>query len=275
MNNQTNLSRLVFKTFLTLSVIFLLTGCKKEERTPFNLSLTANKMEAPLNSYSFLAIVSGNGDYSIDVEDEDIAEATYSQYSGLTFGAIGVQGKKKGETTVSITDNKTGQVAKLAVKVVDFYLPLVVSTSNHPALEQYMRIFLVDNDDKDVYFFSVQDNQLNLRQKGTYDFQIEVNDDVVTPYLLLTYSSDEKGEFTDAAIAPTVHKFDLTGSDGAFYQAVNAAFGMEWELTPSIQPFESPISFIYANMKEIGTDNDVRIYIGGSSGEDYMPEGHL
>ncbi|WP_286735982.1 MULTISPECIES: hypothetical protein [Sphingobacterium] len=53
-------------------------------------------MEAPLNSQSYLPIVRGNSDYSIKIENSDIATADFMGGGSLNFWSIIISGKKKG-----------------------------------------------------------------------------------------------------------------------------------------------------------------------------------
>lgn len=269
-----------FKNVSGATLLFLITvsllGCSdKDHREPFDFRMGAESYEVRVGMKASFSIVSGNGDYTIQVEDDNIIEAGHLQNGNLTFGSIDVTGKEKGETTLSITDKATQQTVKVKVKVTDFYLPLVVSTSNHPALVRYMRIFLVNNDNRDAYFFLEENNVLNLQQKGRYEIVTERKGDVVTPYLLLRYASDNEGKFTDAAIVHTVHKFDLTGSDQEVYKLLSSKFGVDWGKPSDMQTKSSPISLIYLNLKEVGTEYDVKTYVGYSSWQDYIPEGHL
>ncbi|MDR2273567.1 MAG: hypothetical protein LBF27_21850 [Sphingobacterium sp.] len=260
-----------FKTFLMV-LVTLLFGCKKEEKRTFDFIFTSS-IESRLNMNEYFPITVGNGDYTIKVKDETILDAYFTNTANAHFGAIRIQGKKKGETTVTITDNVIQSTREVQVKITDSYLPFAISKSNHPTLTKAMHIFLVNNTKKDAYFFLQKGNDLNFKQKGTFEFIAELKEGVKTPFLLLTYSTDEKGQLTASSDKAVTHKFDLTGSDRQVYNALVSIFGVNWELTPTTKT--SPIDIPYLNMKEVGTDLRVSGLIGGTSPFDYIPPGYL
>lgn len=272
MNNLTINSIKKLSIFLTIAILF---GCKKEEKHTFNFVISQNEVESRINMPGYFSITSGNGDYTIKVDDKDILDANFTQFINAPFGAITINGKKKGETTVFVTDNRIQSTREIKVKITDFYLPLVVSKSNHPALKKEIRIFLVNNDKKDVYFFMEEGDKYNLKQKGTYKFLTEMKEETKTPFLLLSYPSDENGKFTDAKQLPIVHKFDLSGSNSQFYDVVASSFGVNWDLSSSPTTKTSPIELVYLKMKEINTEFNLEAYIGSTSWLDYIPNGYL
>ncbi len=267
-----NLPRFTFKTLLMFFLITLLFGCKKEEKKTFDFVFTSS-IESRLDMTRNFPITIGNGDYTIKVKDETILEAYFTNTVNAPFGAIGIQGKKKGETTVSITDNVIQSTREVQVKITDSYLPLTILKSNHPTLTKAIHIFLVNNAEKDAYFFLQNGNDLNFKQKGTFEFVAELKEGVKTPFLILTYSTDEKGQLTASNDKPITHKFDLTGSEGQIYNALVSIFGVNWELKPVTKT--SPIQIPSFNMKEVGTDLSLAGLIGGTSPFDYIPPGYL
>lgn len=88
-------------------------------------------------------------------------------------------------------------------------------------------------------------------QKGKYALSIENN----IPYLTLRYVSDENGKFTDSAIAPTVHKFDLSESDLGTFEFLRIMLNHLDQKTVSKKEVRySPICFMMNNMKEVGAE---------------------
>ena len=260
-----------YRIWIALFTFIFLMGCKKEEQKTFDFILRTNTMSAPLNSQSYLPIVSGNSDYSIKIENSDIATADFIGGGSLNFGTIVISGKKKGETTISITDKVTGTVEEVKLKVTDFYLPLVVSNSNHPALLQNMRFYLVNNEKKDVFFFLEKDGKLELQQKGSYEFLSEEEGGTKIPYLILHYASDEEGHFADSAGHSVTHKFDLRGSNGQVYELFRVAFGVNWGSDPVPATKSSPIARMQVIMKEVGANFGVQAYLDSSNWKDYIP----
>ena len=260
-----------YRIWIALFIFIFLVGCKKEEQRTFDFILQTKTMEAPLNGQSYLPIVSGNSDYSIKIENSDIATADFIGGGSLNFGTIVISGKKKGETTLSITDKLTGTVEEVKLKVTDFYLPLVVSNSNHPALLQNMRFYLVNNEKKDAFFFLEKGGKLALQQKGSYEFLSEEEGGTKIPYLILHYASDEEGHFADSAGHSVTHKFDLRGSNGQVYELFRVAFGVNWGSDPVPATKSSPIARMQVIMKEVGANFGVQAYLDSSNWKDYIP----
>ncbi|MGB3104949.1 hypothetical protein [Sphingobacterium siyangense] len=260
-----------YRIWIALFTFIFLMGCKKEEQKTFDFILPTNTMEAPLNSQSYLPIVRGNSDYSIKIENSDIATADFMGGGSLNFGSIIISGKKKGETIMSITDKVTGTVEEVKLKVTDFYLPLVISNSNHPALLQNMRFYLVNNEKKDAFFFLEKDGKLVLQQKGSYEFLSEEESGTKIPYLILRYTSDKNGHFTGTTESSVIHKFDLRGSNGHVYELFRLAFGVNWGLDPVPGTKSSPITRMQIIMKEAGSNFGVQAYLDSSNWKDYIP----
>jgi len=267
-NKLTNYRSTWVKMSVLLTII-LFGGCKKEEKKIVDFALSSNTIEVPLNSVSYLPIKSGNGSYSIVTEDEHIASANYIEGGDLTFGSIFFNGKNKGETTLSITDMATGRLEKIRVSVTDFFLPLVVSETNHPALVKNMRILLVNNERKDVFFFLEKDEKLERLQQGTFAFETELKDKVRIPYLILRYPADENGQFVNSTThAAVVHKFDLSGSRSQFFDLIRQRFNVNWELPAAPETKSSPISFIAVKMTAAGTNYSIQSYVSPSNWKD-------
>lgn len=268
-------SKHIFGATLLTLLTFCLCGCSdKDDGKRFDLRMGSQSYEVREGTATVLEVISGNGDYALEIDNGTIISATLVNGNG-NFGSISILGKKKGKTTLSITDKATQQTIKVSIKVTDFYLPLVVSSSNHPALIKDMRIFLVANNNKDVYFFLEEKKALILRQKGSYELISEKQGEVENQYLLLQYAADDKGSFTDAAIAPTVHKFDLAGGDPEVYKPLTLKLTGNLKKASATQTKSSPVSLVYVNLKEVGKDYNLRTYIGFFNWQDYIPEGIL
>ena len=65
----------------------------------------------PIGSYVTLSVLSGSGDYTVEVADEAIASAK------VVPSGIRIVGLKEGNTTVSVKDNATGAVGKCEITV--------------------------------------------------------------------------------------------------------------------------------------------------------------
>lgn len=247
-----------------------------DDNEPTDFRMSDSSYEVQIGTQEVISIVSGNNDYTIKVENEEIIDATYNSnilYESASPQSFTITGKKKGETNLRITDNVVRQTIDLKIKVVDFYLPFAIDESNHPALEQKLRMFLIKNDRRDVYFFSRTGNNYTLISRGQYEFKTEKEGDLTIPYLTLTYASDENGKFTDAAIAPTPHKFDLTDSHPYAFRILKSMLDADVPVSPSSR--NSPPPYIFLNMHEVGTDYTLKTHISKYSSIDNMPKGYL
>lgn len=68
---------------------------------------------------------------------------------------------------------------------------------------------------------------------GSYKFSVEKatkdNGEVLIPYLTLTYTSDEKGNFIIGEILPAEHKFNISHSSSHAYSILKNQLGVDWE----------------------------------------------
>lgn len=220
------------------------THCKEEEPTqqaltPFKLD--KQSYEVMLKGYKHIAIANGSGELGIEVAEPAILDAKYSRNPGEDFGILRIEGKEKGETTLTVTDLVTKETETVAIKVTDIYLAYEIRESNHPALDVGTVVYLVNNERKDCYFFRYADTENTvptfLCAKGTYRFSVRLEQGVEgernVPYLTLIYASDEKGHFTDAAIAPIEHPFRMKLEDGVgpihVTNLIQHYLGVNWE----------------------------------------------
>lgn len=122
---------------------------------------------------SEIPITNGSGDISLSVADETIIEANEVLNEGGSV-YVSLQGKQKGSTTLTLTDNVTGDKETVEVKVTDCYIAYGIAESNHPTLTSNLMLYLVNNQARDCYFFTIDyiQHQLNNTPiaKGTYEF---------------------------------------------------------------------------------------------------------
>lgn len=153
------------KTRFLLGILLLsvcgLTGCSDagNENTnnviPFNLNKTSYEVRLKYVGTQ-IPITNGSGDFSVSAADETMVEAKIIQNEGANT-YIFIEGKQKGKTTLNVTDNVTGDMKTVEVKVTDCYLAYAIAESNHPILKTGMVLFLVNNQARDYYLF-VKDN---------------------------------------------------------------------------------------------------------------------
>lgn len=266
-------------SMLVLTVVLISCDDKNDGKELYELTFEKGSYEVQLKRKTPIMIRGGNRDYSLSVQDPEILDADVDLSSLIGMGDILVTGKKKGETILSVTDNLSHETVKLKIKVIEKYLNLKVVGGNHPALVKDILIFLINDEERSCYFISGgENNPRNIITKGKYEFTAEPKENGATPYLTLTYASDEKGHFTDAAktdasIAPTSHKLDISGNPSYAYEYLAFLFDIDWEKLiqkPSEKALRETGSRIL-NMKEVETEKEIYTYFWNEK----IPEGIL
>lgn len=234
----------VWAIVLLLCMTAGFTHCKEEgpaqqALTPFKLD--KQSYEVMLKGYKHIAIVNGSGELGIEIAEPAILDAKYLRSSEDDFGILRIESKQKGETTLTVTDLVTKETETVAIKVTDIYLAYEIRESNHPALDVGTVVYLVNNERRDCYFFRYADTEHTgptlLSAKGTYRFSVRPEQGVEgernVPYMTLIYPSDEKGRFTDAAIAPIEHPFRMKLDNGVapinVTNLIQHYLGVNWE----------------------------------------------
>ena len=215
---------------------------ENEPITPFSLNMTYYEVGLELGSAT-IHITNGSGDISLTIEDENILNAKYESglYADGLRGVIFLYGKRKGSTTLTITDNITKEAETVEVKVVDCYLAYDIGYSNHPVLKTGTTLFWVNNQTRDYYLFAESDTHNQPLVKGSYDFFVTLDAGTgpspqlySIPHLRLNYPSDEDGNLADANIAATPHNFqiELYGEDASSSLVTNVIrtyLDVDWE----------------------------------------------
>lgn len=250
----------------------------KEAPKPFVLE--KKSYEVMQRGYRQIAITNGSGKIKLSTDRPEVLQATYTQKEepdDPALGTIRMIGIEKGEATLTVTDRETKESETLHVKVTDTYVVYLPYESNHPALSTSVVVYLVNDKARTCYFFPYQRESGKVTDalvaQGTYDFSVGKKGGNRIPYLTLTYASDEKGSFTDAAIAPTAHVFDLSHSHNLAYQGLEAYLNFSWEeLSAQAESKSSPAPLPTLNLHEVGTDYRVQ---GLLDVLPYMPENRL
>lgn len=125
-------------SFAALSAIFLLASCDTNEPEPApepapkDLELAMQEFSLTYlsgQSYAvWLDVVSGNGDYVVEVDNESVLTAEAGT-EGYSSGKIIITPLKLGKTGITVTDTVTGQDARVEVSVIDSYLRISLSNS--------------------------------------------------------------------------------------------------------------------------------------------------
>ncbi|TDN98944.1 hypothetical protein [Sunxiuqinia elliptica] len=239
----------VFKLLLLTFVTFFLGACDDDDPEP--LSFYYDYYEVPVNGTRYIGPQTGSGDYSLQVENPYLLSASEEKGWSAPDGMIQLRGLLTGESILTITDNRTGETADLAIKVTDNYEALWISSlywdessskimdNEHPVFSKIPFVFLINNQARDVYFAdrngenSLTGNGIRIQGKGTYSLTME--DD--KPCLTLTYAEDENGQLTDDASAvSTPHKFEITQSSEFLLHRLDETLNLGWETIAKAYP---------------------------------------
>ena len=250
------------------------TNGQKEPQDPLPLLFARYNYETMAGSNYLVNVHSGNRDYNLRIADPDILTCDVDLQNPNGCGYLILKGKKRGTTQLFVTDNVTQDKATLTVKVTDSYADFTVHNSNHPALQMGLSFYLLDNDAHDFYLLNnaekVEKPTDRILAKGTYSLSIEGKGDTAKPHLTLTYPSDEQGRLTDAAIPPTAHKFDISGSEEMVYTFLARQLHFDWnDLRPKTKAL--PPTRYSMQMKEAGTTYEIAAVIATKK----IPEGIL
>lgn len=247
--------------FLAAAVLAACSDNDKDGEVAYHLALPVSSCEVMQNGTESVGFTA-HENTTLEVADPELIEAKliwgYCTDSPINAAVFLTSKGEKGETTVRITDHETDETATLSVKVTDSYLPIGIDDSNHPALANDISFYLVNNGQRDCYFFRVDHmtHQDVLCGRGTYEFSVEEEDGNLVPYLILTYVSDAEGRFTIASLPPTTHKFSLTGSTSAAYDFIRSRLGIDWKgMKPETRDV---MQYIKVVMREAGTEYEIR-----------------
>ncbi len=228
-----------------LLMLLLLTvwagACSDEDPEP--LSFYNVDYEVPIHGTRYISVKSGSGDYSVQIENPGLLSVSEDDGWSNPEGTLQVRGLLTGESTLIVTDNRTGETANLAIKVTDNYEVLRVSTlywdeststimeNEHPVFSKMPFVFLINNQARDVYFAdrsgenSLTSNGIRIQGKGSYSFTMHDG----KPYLTLIYSEDENGQLTDDVSAvSTPHKFEITQSSEFLRHRLDETLNLGW-----------------------------------------------
>lgn len=229
------MNKLITSFFIIISLFISACNSDNNENeliSPFGLEKTYYEVRL-WHGITEIPITNGSGDISLSVADETIIEANEVLNEGGSV-YVSLQGKQKGSTTLTLTDNVTGDKETVEVKVTDCYIAYGIAESNHPTLTSNLRLYLVNNQARDCYFFTMDyiQHQLNNTPiaKGTYEFFVKKDGEKAVLYLRLNYSADEFGNFAQNA-PMEAHEFALSFNNNSqeVLDIIRGYFDVDWE----------------------------------------------
>ncbi len=231
----------VFKLLFLAFVILFIGACNDDDPQP--LSFYNTYYEVPVHGTRYIGPQTGSGDYSFQIENPYMFSALEEKDWSAPEGMFLLRGLLTGESTLIVTDNRTGETASLAIKVTDSYEVLWVSTlywddststikkNEHPVFSKIPFVYLINNQARDVYFAdrsgenSLTGSGIIIKGKGTYSFTMEEG----KHYLTLTYPADENGRLTDDVSAiSTTQKFEITQSSEFLLHRLDENLNLGW-----------------------------------------------
>ncbi len=235
---------------LVLLLLAVFAGACSDDN-PEPLSFFNVAYEVPMHGTRYISVKSGSGDYSFQVDNPYLFSASEDDGWSNPEGTFLVRGLLTGESTLAVTDNRTGETANLTIKVTDNYEALQISKlywdesiskimeNEHPVFSKIPFVFLINNKERDVYFAdrsgenSLTSNGIEIQGQGTYSFTTK--DDKY--YLTLTYREDESGQLTDDVSAVSIpHKFEITQSSEFLQHRLDENLNLGWETIAKAYP---------------------------------------
>lgn len=247
---------------LSCSLLWLSCSDDNNGESPIELSPLAfehDSYEVREDFMKNIPVFTGNQAYTTKVEDTEIVKAqTWFNEGAKNAGYLRLDGLKKGETVVCVTDIASKESVNLKVKVTDFYMGFVIETTNDGIFPKGDFLYLLKDKEKSFYILGNKDGQVTeeTKVKGTYTTGIENG----IPYLFLTYLNKENQEVT--------RKFNFSESSSAIIQLFNDYFGLS---TKEIQNRMNVLPKQYMILKEAQTGVELKFGIENSD----LPESIL
>lgn len=248
----------LFVTLLLFGSIFFLVACNDDDEKkalPLQFEKEYYEVRKSSESYdlrTFIPLLGGSRNYDLSIKDPKILEVGTSFYDEDDPGMLLITGKEKGSTTITVTDTQQKTSQTITIKVVDFYTSVSITKSNHPILKESTVLFLVNNETKDCYLFSKENEGIITEKtpllKGTFSL---IEEDK-TPYLIVTYSKNEK---------EVSHKFDIQQSKYGVVQFLNGWFQLGWEIITESKTRTSIAKYPIMNLKEVDTEYEAEGFL--------------
>jgi hypothetical protein len=237
--------------FIAILSCFLLQSCYNddsvEKRTyvPGMLDLKSDSLDVAEGHTIELGFGNGGGIYSVTSTDTNIVKAsldTTMPKTSPTTIYIKMIGKQKGNTTILVSEKKSGEHRTLYVRVTDFYMALYADSSNVPYFPKGQYMFLIANDAHSclVYQYKHKGGNPVLPKKmasGNYSFSKKDS-----TYLLTLKMSDGQED-----------TYEITASKIALYD-IGSAFGFDTP-TPTKEDFRNENGKEDSSIRLKGLDN--------------------
>lgn len=143
-----------------------------------NLQLSKSSLVLVVGGLETVNITSGSGEYTVTSSDETVASATISNNTVK----VKARARAYGETTITVTDEKSGQTATLEVKVFvniqlsKDVLDMVVGSQETVEITSGYGSYLVESSDEEVVTAVIENGVVNVMPKKKGEAVITVTD---------------------------------------------------------------------------------------------------
>ena len=109
----------VFKLLALIFITLFIGACNDDDPEP--LSFYDTNYEVRVHGTRYIGPQTGSGDYSLQVENPYLLSASEEKGWSAPEGMLLVRGLLTGESTLSVTDKRTGETINIKIKV--YYSP--------------------------------------------------------------------------------------------------------------------------------------------------------
>lgn len=211
----------LFRLWALLALLLVFAACgstwEDENKEIYPLRFVDTLYEARLSQAEYISFVDGSDDCTVEIAHPDLLDVTLRTDAGFMV----VTGKKKGETSITVSDRGAGGKAVIKVRVTDSYIGFVgTGHCNIPRFEGRTCLFLLANEAHDFYLFKCSEAGWFATGEPLLHGQYELIREEAACRLDMTYPSLSGGNET--------HTFHLKGTDGGVYAVMNRYLGLGW-----------------------------------------------
>lgn len=234
---------------LYISFILVFIACssddKNDEKNPLPFIIEERNIQ--VKDSRTIDIICGNLDYTIDVKDPKIVTAILDKlYYNNSYGSLRLIPKRKGKTTVIVTDNICKTSISLEVVVLEKKegRGILIENSNHPFFrERNMLIFFAYDTNKRFLSKEYQNSIYVTNKDGEYALNYQNGKILIS----LTYRNESKEKVTEI--------YDI--SQSSLDAITSLSIDLRWEYGAQTKMTLQPTTPCYLRMK--GHNNEYNI----------------